>query len=385
MWRYDAICHIVLGMRQWIFVSLTLVSLFGCGRKKASEATYLLPWADIQGRYQLQEVTISTLSSPYDARGAAAEIYFQPMFSPTGFEGQPVQPRLTQSGHVYVPMDAASSLALSVYAQFERLYFFERRLGFAGQLSWPRKVGVELNIDSGGGTEHNNAHYFTEIDVIGILPYALNGVPFAVNQGIVAHEHFHAHFQTQVIHPLQQSAGVTITSAGDPEAGAKFLNDLVMRGWNEGLADFFAAIYTGKPDFFTDSMPQVARTRAVDAALLPLWTGADIAAAAASLHYDRERLVAQAYTQGTALARLMYRLARSGSESPLEFLARVMNRLADVPAAIRDGYAEEVMDSDRIVPVLLRDFPLNDETCDDLKWTMTKPAFQRSFPTCAER
>ncbi len=76
-------------MFKWILgiliVLLQATLLGGCARKNsASEATYLLPWSDAQGHYELQEVSISTLTSPYEAKGEAAEIYFEPTFSEHG-------------------------------------------------------------------------------------------------------------------------------------------------------------------------------------------------------------------------------------------------------------------------------------------------------------
>ncbi len=119
-------------------------------------------------------------------------------------------------------------------------------------------------------------HTISPLDVIGLLPYTLDGVPFAVNHGIVAHEHFHAHFQKQVINPLQIAEGIHVVSALEnlfygaldvASAGAlnsadgaieepKYFNDIVMRGWNEGLADLYAALYTGQANFFTAAFPQ---------------------------------------------------------------------------------------------------------------------------------
>ena len=385
-------------MAKWILGSLAaLTVLSGCGRKSASEATYLLPWADANAQYSLQEVTISTLNSPYETRGEAAEIYVEPGFSDDGFSGHLARPRLTHSGHVYVPLDSKSSVALSVYAQFERLYQFEKTLGTAQQIPWPRRVGVELNLSAGDGSEYNNAHYFTALDVIGLLPYTLGGVPFAVNHGIVAHEHFHAHFQHQVVGPLQIILGAPVISAlenlfygavspqlnSDREgAGPKFLNDVVMRGWNEGLADVFASLYMGRADFFASSLQKASRARALDEALVPILAGADLQAAANSLGSDRRILVSMAYAQGTAIARVLYRAAQGGVEPAQVFLQRLMGRLRDIPAAVHTGYFDRVMDFDSILPVLLRDFPLGPERCADLKQTVTKATLVGSFGAC---
>ena len=412
MWQCAAKCRIgfsagwlagirILGafMRKWLLTSLTFAfALTGCGKKSSSESTYLLPWSDAKGNYSLQEVTISTLTSGHAVKGQAAEVYAEPSFSESGFSGHIAEPRLTHSGHVYIPMDIESSLALTVYAQFERIYQFEQAIGTAGQLRWPRKIGVELNLTTNDGSDHNNAHYFTALDVIGILPYTLDGVPFAVNQGIVAHEHFHAHFQSQVLSPLSAIAGLQVVSAledlfygaispamnsGRDGQGPKFLNDIVLRGWNEGLADFFAGIYTGQADFFSGSMPKIAKARALDEPLRPILPGADLEAAANAVGFDRSKLVGMAYGQGTAVARLLYRAANSGAETPRAFLIRTMNQLKEIPASVQDGYLSRVMDFDEVLPVLLDGFPLSHNLCADLQSTMTKATYMRGFAACA--
>ncbi len=386
-------------MRRLLLLSLTFaLALTGCGKKSSSESTYLLPWADANGKYSLQEVAISTLTSGHAVKGQAAEIYAEPNFSGSGFSGHIAEPRLTKSGHVYVPMDIESSLALTVYAQFERIYQFENTIGTAAQLRWPRKVGIELNLTNGDGSDHNNAHYFTALDVVGILPYSLAGVPFAVNQAIVSHEHFHAHFQSQVMNPLAALAGLQVVSSlenlfygalspamnsGREGQGPKFLNDLVLRAWNEGLADFFAVVYTGHPDLFSASMPKIAKARALDEALRPILPGADLEAAANAVGFDRSHLLGMAYAQGTALARILYRASISGVESPRAFLARVMNHLHEIPAAVQDSYLTQVLDFDRVLPVLLDGFPLSHNVCSDLQLTMTKATYMRGFAACA--
>src|SRR5262249_27237398 len=154
--------------------------------------------------------------------------------------------------------------------------FFEQKLGVANQLSWPRRVGVEFRMSAPEGIAQNNAHYFTQLDVIGLLPYSLPGVPFALNHGIVSHEHFHAHFQHEVMHALAQFAvspldslfcfealGVKPTRPrpdSDPHS-VPSLNSVVLRAWNEGLADLFATVYTGRSDFFVASFPEENQDR----------------------------------------------------------------------------------------------------------------------------
>jgi len=171
-------------MRRCWFLAIILL-LTGCAHHKGgSEIKFLLPWSTDDGHYSLQEVTLSTLSSPNELRGEAAEIYYQSGMSGTGFSGPIAHPHVMRSGDIYVPMDAQSSLAVTVYAEFERLFQFEKKIGTSGQITWARRVGVELNMVGPDGSAHNNAHYMGNLDVIGLLPYTLVHVPVAINKAL---------------------------------------------------------------------------------------------------------------------------------------------------------------------------------------------------------
>ncbi len=79
--------------------------------------------------------------------------------------------------------------------------------------------------------------------------------------------------------------------------------------------------------------------------------GVDLEGAAGSRSLTRKQLVGIAYGQGTALARLLYKIAESGAEPPLQFLQRIMGRLAAIPDAVGEGYSLKVMNFDMILPV----------------------------------
>jgi len=57
---------------------------------------------------------------------------------------------------------------------------------------------VEIHIRAGDSSgNHNNAHYFSKSDSIAVIPYSQNGLSLSLNPGVLGHEHFHAHFQSQ--------------------------------------------------------------------------------------------------------------------------------------------------------------------------------------------
>jgi len=343
----------------------------------------LLPWKNADGTYSLREITLSTLKSTEEVRGLAAKVYVNPRFTSTGFEGKVARPRLTKSGDVYIPRDIESSLALVVYAQLEQLYFFEQSLGTLSQLRWPRQAGVEVKLDGPSTAAFNNAHYFPIPDVMGIVPFSLGkGVPMAVNQGIVAHEHFHAHFQSQVLKtmevmPTLATSGMVVEKVRSRESSRSIrsLNEVVLRGWNEGLADFFGATYMGQADFFSASLPAQRELRALDEAPIRFMEGQALQDKAAEApQADTDELLGLAYWQGTALARLLYRISQAPDTkfSQRELLALIMKRLQLLPAMINRDLNVKVMDFDQIVPVLLQGLTLSPTQCADIGSVMNR-------------
>ena len=190
-------------MRRWLVVILLVLTNCTSKSSKCGDKALLL-WPDSGGTYVFQEVLLRTLGSLYRLKGTAAEIYYESGLDESGFTSAPAEPHLTNSGGVCVPEDVGSSLTVNAYAQFEHLYDFEIELGTDAQLTWPRRVGVEIHLEGEFMDIENNAHYYGQQDVITLVPYSLNDLPMSLNQGIVAHEHFHAHFQSQALSAMEK-------------------------------------------------------------------------------------------------------------------------------------------------------------------------------------
>lgn len=350
------------------------------------------------GQYDLQELTLPTLNSPYSLSGVPAKIYYQSGVGDSGFEGPVAQPRYTRSGDTCVPMDTQSSIAVSVYAQFEKIWQFEQKLGTVSMLSYPRKVGLDINVTTrSGGTIHSNAQYYGSLDAIAVQPYILGGVPLGLNPGVLGHEHFHSHFQQQVIRVINAKiSSFLVDSLFYPGIGTKptpddidrvdfkkpkGLNAFVLRGWNEGLADLYGAIYSKNPRFFDESLPQFKEQRALTADVVRLMNGTTLKAI--SFNSTAKQLADRSYEQGAYLARLMYRLSNAGVESQEQFLVRVLSRLKAIPDEVIPSFETEVMDFERVVEILLKDFPRTAIVCQTLRQGISKEAMLRSFSQCS--
>ncbi|MCB0411217.1 MAG: hypothetical protein KDD22_01745, partial [Bdellovibrionales bacterium] len=114
-----------------------------------------------------------------------------------------------------------------------------------------RVVNVEMiMLDDKGEPESNNARYFYEQDIITIAPFKKSGIPMAINGGVIAHEYFHSVFERLFVKSYRSQSG------GPPQQfeGLQFYNEIVLRSWNEGLADFYAYLYLQTADLFGNSV-----------------------------------------------------------------------------------------------------------------------------------
>lgn len=238
-----------LELRHSIAFLIFIISvLCACDPSQKSGKKFLLPWPDSDGIERLQVVEIHSLNSPYEVSGPAAQVYLDASVQNGGFTGDPVHPKVSLAGGVFHPLDTSSSMALALYAHIERIEKLDRELGVHSQVGWPRQVGLNTPLLTGRHSqtvERNNARYFPDWDLVAFLPVAGSIQPLALNPGVIAHEHFHSIFNSLFLsHHNQDYSDSRIQ---------KFNWDIVVRGWNEGLADYFAALYTKNPNFLEPS------------------------------------------------------------------------------------------------------------------------------------
>lgn len=357
-------------MRAWML--LCLLTVVGCtgGPERKCGNRYLLLWPNAQGtEYGFQEIEISTLNSPYSVSGPAAKVYFESTFGANGFQGEPAAPRLTSSDGLCVPEDVDSGTVLSLYAQMERLMDFDTQMGIRGWIPWPRSIGLKTRVSESGNIGHNNAHYFSESDVTAYVPYTLNGLPLASNHGVVAHEHFHSYFDYLVLRKLSSPGSF----ARGPDLSIEDMNGLVLRGWNEGLADLYAALYAGNPHFFAGSLDRSALARNLNGELYLLMASEQLRELVRKPDASYPNLVANSYAQGTIVARLLYQLVdQEGLVMRKPRLALILHNLRDLAAWVNPAMRARVLNFDEIVPLLLRDWELNEAQCSMLGKVVSK-------------
>ncbi len=249
-------------------LALTLF-LVGCGDRADSESAheFLLPWpvADsAEGEYRLQRVQVKGLEDPGRLRGSRAEILSQVQGFHSGrMSGRLAEPRLAQKDGLWVPKDDRSSMAVALYAHLDRLVRLDEVLTPSRHLRRPRQAAFELKVQGG---RYNQAVYQPKIDAIYFSPYRMEGLSLAVNGGVIAHEHFHAHFNEFIIKPLltqhrqenlprlNSSGALALRTPADH-------NWALLRAWNEGLADFWAYIYGEGSPFLGQSLMGMSACR----------------------------------------------------------------------------------------------------------------------------
>ncbi len=278
-----------------ILIFLLPLALFvGCSAethdKNPDTVQVQIPWYS-NGTYSLQNVTLKTIKNMVTLQGEAARFLMEPGTAKGQLIGtQPKIRTMRTNDGTYIPEDYLSSQLLTLYAHFEKLADLDKELGVDKNIAhWPRQQTVAVDVqekESTGQVGSDNAMYTGEYDAYLFLPYTLSDLPFSVNAGVIAHEHFHSlFFQTFIkpsgsvypfseanIHPVTkilQAMGlpvllrtesqnsltsVTVAPAKDAGATATALvrdqyHAYVLRALNEGLADVWGWIYSGDDNF----------------------------------------------------------------------------------------------------------------------------------------
>lgn len=229
--------------------------------------------------YGFQNVEVETLSDPDHFRGDVAEVIVDPKSSGGKVVGDDAVARYAREGSVLRPADFVTLQAVTVYAHLERLSKVDRSLGLHGSLRGREKIGLLARIPEGPRSSTilmNNAVYDGGLDALFIVPFDQQTLPLSMNAGVIAHEHFHRLFQAAILDPLKMAArSGTIPYGWDDSIGCahnqiayqmkqeaptggditvRVYNQVLVRGMNEGLADYWGWAYSGDETFVGRSL-----------------------------------------------------------------------------------------------------------------------------------
>ena len=250
----------------------------------------LAPQSDSKSGYALQTLDLLGIQDLQTVSGKFVRFFMSPRIVKGKLTGRPAVSRFikNQEGE-FIPANEMTQQLVAIYAHTQRLAQLDDELGAGGVNVWPRDVGVGVRVKGG---QSNNAYYDGDTDSMLVVPYNQAGLPIAINGGILAHEHFHSLFYKIVLkstkeskvtaHNLEEVLGASsivheelsargrlkpsdIEGADLEEAALqKYYRQAMLRGLNEGLADFWGWMYTGTPDFIAQSLPKEKMNRSLD-------------------------------------------------------------------------------------------------------------------------
>ena len=383
--------------RYGLLLSLLLSTLlWGCQRDNVSgPITYILPWPDQNGEYHLTEVELTSLRHADRMEGSAARVFVKSGIKDGKFQGEVARPRLIKKGkRKFLAADYESALAIAVYAHYERFMEWDQELGIASDLSWPRQVGIQMHMRSKkGDREHNNARYVAKWDLTLVAPTSIGGLPLELNGGILAHEHFHAHFHARLVNYLQKNwSQATKSKEDDPTRDA---NVYLIRSWNEGLADFWGYLYTRDPQFMKKTFMQKYHVRQLDEGPSTIPGIKEFKSRVGGKAKGAcKKASCQIYRVGTRLARVLKQVLDSQithdeekTESHENQIAlRIMSTLPALTKRVMAEPADKVMSPDLFFEMAFPEKePLPAWACLPLEKNLEKKAWVKFAERCGER
>lgn len=389
------------------FVAVLLVQV-GCQVRRLSESgaglKIKLPWQAMnlensgKHSYSFQNIEVRTLQNPLRVSGERVKFMVAPSMRLGQLTGEePFSHYITLKDNVIVPTDRLSVELFSIYAHMERLTDLDLRLGLRTNRSAPSKIGVSVKfLDRSGERLKNNALYVGELDTLLIVPYDLGNVPISINGGVLAHEHFHSLFYNRVVRMSGESFSdpSAITAHDLDELGnafgdlektsfrkkrpvteeSGFVNSVILRGLNEGLADLWAWLYTRDSQFLSLSISSENEARRLDTIQGRLTTLDEVREIAAAVHQP-QALLPLSYRLGTQLARVMREDISRRNQGELTEAARVAE-------------ARRIMAALDLIPKLLKEksrvkdfFSLHDFLMMYAKINVQEGAEKSSFST----
>lgn len=312
--------------------------------------------ANSPSNYSLKLFELTGLSNLQEVSGKFARFFFSPRIINNHLSGTaPKGKFIRNTDGNYIPANDLSQQMVVIYAHMQQLAQLDKELGAEGINKWPRDVGMGVRVRGGMS---NNAFYDGKTDSMLLVPYTQDNLPIAVNAGILAHEHFHSLFYKIILKGLDLEAsihnrGMFLKEAGIGEVGVegrelrvpvgrlesraetkassaadnsihKYYHSALLRGINEGLADFWGWMYTGNPDFIAASLPseKIARSLEVRDVSAVNSLPSELAvrrSVGIYISYDQENiekyLTGYAYTLGTQFSRVLKRLSDISAES----------------------------------------------------------------------
>jgi hypothetical protein len=315
-------------------ISVCSVLAAGCGPATDDldkpYRAYIAAYNQSGSGYSLQTVTFQTLTDIDTVEGEVATILgnaaingeakIEEVIAPTDPDdvyievGEPISLDYIVKDGVVHPRNFDSMVILGTYYAYENVIgYWRTNLGLDltdfGKLRIFHAPRIKVASEGISVTQKLNAAFFPgPRDFLLFRTSSYEGIPLNINFGVMAHEFGHAIFDYKFARKEAQ------TYLTDNEDATEQLN-----GMNEGLADFFAFMVTGRTTDFGESLSELAKER-----IPPVdWTLKTLAQAKLD-----ETCNGKFYCKGSILASALYEIATSG-EGFLEVGKVVYEALGD--------------------------------------------------------
>ncbi|MFZ4403483.1 MAG: hypothetical protein ACOYOK_05215 [Pseudobdellovibrionaceae bacterium] len=216
-------------------------------------------WVDDGNLYSFSNQNLSGLTSLDSFSGRFANFFMNPSLNRAHkkssqetdkIKGVAPRTRFSLSGDgVWIPGDTLSMQLAVLYAHMQNFALLDVKVGAAEVNPWPRDIAVSVQLDQ---ASENNAFYDADLDAMLFVSYTQEGMPLSINAGVLAHEHFHSLFSKIVLKKLNKD-----------QAKISDYKKVLLRGLNEGLADYWGWMYTGDLDFISRSLSEEKSARSL--------------------------------------------------------------------------------------------------------------------------
>lgn len=188
---------------KMLYVALVLGATSSCSVKNSTDEaggdaagriSVFLPWYSNEKKaYEMKAFELEGLSSLRTMEGVFARFFYAPSLKETGLDGEAPRTSFIKSkNNHYAAKNTLSLEMATIYRMMQDMHYFDKEVGADGLNSWPRKVGVSVRLSQ--ANQNNNAFYESSSDSFLFLNYDLQGLPLAINSGVIAHEYFHSLF-----------------------------------------------------------------------------------------------------------------------------------------------------------------------------------------------
>ena len=340
--------------------------------------------ATAETKYSLKVVTLENIYSTTELQGQFAKFFYAPSSHKTGLSGlNPISFFLKTADGVYLPKNENTAFMATIYYHVQNLKKMSDLAGFI-QADKPMSIGLSTQV-ADESMKVNRAFYDGARDSILIVPYTQKELPIAVNSGILAHEYFHSLFYKTVLEAslkasdkkLSKSLQVHLEDAkrlfeieNIEEANMtvqELYNKIYLNSLNEGLADFWAWLYTKDSDFLKWSLPEFSEPRRLNEKPKVI---------------EYKNFQGSIYENGTQFARLLKSISDDLAEPEVmavvikEFLVQLSTELIQLKS-------EETLNTDSLFMFLGQSeiLKLSEKNCDVIVKNINRSSQEKSY-TC---